>query len=156
MKPEELMITTSDVMVGDWVRITIEGQKYPAVVNSMKHYTEEIGVAYLAAPGDWEDGEGYDDIMPMKLTTAFLEGNGFKKFDFRDIEGQHQWSWWLDTLTSVTLWCRELNDNTEDGWMVRIESPLASCCLKVDYVHELQHVLRMCDIEKEFIIKETD
>ena len=91
-------------------------------------------------------------LEPIPLTPEILEKNGFKKFDFHDIEGQHQWSWWLDTLTSVSLWCRELNDDPKDGWMICIEGTLAMCCHKVEYVHELQQTLRICGIEKEIVV----
>ena len=93
-------------------------------------------------------------VRPIPLTSEILEQNGFKKFNFSDIEGQHQWTWWLDTLTSVSLWCRELNDNPKEGWMVRIDSPLASHCSKVEFLHQLQQTQRLCGIDKEITIKE--
>ena len=48
--------------------------------------------------------------------------------------------------------CRELADDPGDGWMVRIESPDATCCRRVESVHELQHALRLCGVEKEIIL----
>jgi hypothetical protein len=90
-----------------------------------------------------------NDFEPIEIDAKMLEANGFKMFNFHDIEGQHQWSWWRDTLTSVSLWCRELNDDPKDGWMIRIESSLATCCHKVEFVHQLQQTLRLCGIDKE-------
>ena len=149
---EELSV--KDLMINDWVNVVIEGEVYPSVITKMDRDTEDVKVAFLAVPGDWEEGDFFDEIQPIPLTSELLEYNGFKKFNFHDIEGQHQWSWWLDTLTSVSLWCRELNDDPKDGWMIRIESPLATCCHKVEYVHELQQTLRTCKIEKEITTKE--
>ena len=131
MKKEELMI-------GDWVWNTH---------NRQNEQVQEIGSGLVML--DYNDLYEYDEINPIPITSELLEQNGFKKFKLRDIEGQHQWSWWSDTLTSVSLWCRELKDDPKDGWMIRIDSPLATCCHKVEYVHELQHTLRTCKIEKE-------
>ena len=54
--------------------------------------------------------------------------------------------------TFVSLWCRELKDDTKEGWMLRIESPITSARTKIEYVHELQHALRLCGIKKEIEI----
>lgn len=136
MKPNELMI-------GDWVYNT-HNRKPEQVCEIMER------MVML----DYNDLYDYDEIEPIPLTAALLERNGFKKFGFHDIVGQHQWSWWIDTLISISLWCRELNDDPKEGWMVRIESPLVSCCHKVEYVHELQQTLRTCKIEKEIKLED--
>lgn len=129
----------NELMIGDWVK-----QKHSGLLLMVC----AVNPPYINAES--EDGQFLEDtIEPIPLTAALLERNGFKKFGFHDIEGQHQWSWWIDTLTSISLWCRELNDDPKEGWMVRIESPLVSCCHKVEYVHELQQTLRTCKIEKE-------
>ena len=141
MKAEELMITTSDVMVGDWVRITIEGEQYPAVVNSIKLNTEEIGVSFLAAPGDWEDGDGYDEIEPIPLTDEILKQNGFKYFhkNYASLGYEHPFQ----------LKMNEWPDENGLGGLWTICD-----MVEIRYVHELQHALRLCGIEKEIIIKE--
>ena len=70
-------MNTADVRVGDWVQITIEGHKYPAHVTTIRYYTAEIGVTYLAAPNDWKYCGGYDDIEPITLTPEIVQANGF-------------------------------------------------------------------------------
>ena len=125
MKAEEFMI-------GDWV-------------SPLGH----PGVRVQVRPEDYVNLMEYE---PIPLTPEILEKNGFKKHDMRVVEGQHEWSWWQDTLTLVSLWCRELEDNPEDGWMVNINSPYASCRCKVEYSHQLQHALRLCGIKKEIVL----
>ena len=88
-------------------------------------------------------------LEPIPITAEILEKNGFKKHGFKDIVGQHEWSLWLDTLSFISLWCRELNDDPKDGWMIRIESPLATCCHKIEHVHEMQNTLRIFGINKD-------
>ena len=132
-----------ELMIGDWVMNT--------------HYRKPEQVCEIRERMvmlDYNDLYDYDEIEPIPLASELLEQNGFKKFNFHDIEGQHQWTWWNDTQTSVSLWCRELNDDPKDGWMVRVESPFATCCHKVEYVHELQQTLRTCKIKKGIKVKE--
>ena len=131
-------------MAGDIVK-----QKHSGLILKVS----EIVPPYIRVEG--EDGQFHEDtVEPIPLAKEVFEQNGFKKFNFHDIEGQHQWTWWNDTQTSVSLWCRELNDDPKDGWMVRVESPLATCCYKVEYVHELQHTFRLTGIDKDIKVED--
>ena len=92
-------------------------------------------------------------IDPIPLTPEILEKNGFGKFDFPDIEKQHKWFLRLDTLSYISLWTRELNDNSSSGWMCNIEKQSAvSGCFMIVYTHELQHLLKLVGINKEIQI----
>lgn len=156
-------MTKKDVMVGDYLRVNRDGICIPkgTIVRVLEIDSENTfrekglkGSARCETMDDtWLSGGIWCDYLdPIPLTPEILEKNGFKKSIFRDIEGQHQWSWWRDTLTVVCLWMRELNDNPTDGWMIRIESTPAACCLKILSVHELQHTLKLCGIEKEIVL----
>ena len=167
MKAEELMITTSDVMVGDWVRITIEGEKYPAVVNSIKLNTEEIGVSYLAAPGDWEDGEGYDEIEPIPLTEAILKANGFEFIEAEKLINVRRSMCHLSRMSGEYRYV----DKTKKGFVIdfiglgysglhkewqviqMFGKDMVIDAGKANYVHQLQHCLKICGIEKEITLK---
>ena len=128
----------NELMIGDWV------------YNSRNHKNERVGgVGERWLMLDYNDVYEYEEIELIPLTPEILEKNGFMRFDFCGIEGGHQWSLWIDNLTSVTLWCRELNDNPKDGWMIRVESQLATCCYKIESVHQLQQTMRLCKINKE-------
>ena len=101
----------------------------------------------------WKEAYGESNSFePITPTPEILEKNGFRKYNLHEIKGQHQWTWWDDKSTSVSLWYRELNDDPKDGMMVRVDSPLVHGCIKVDYLHQLQHALRLCGIEKEIIL----
>ena len=123
-----------DLMIGDWVYNPFTRKKLRLAFGRDIDLAEELC------------------LEPIPLTAGILENNGFINYDFEHIAGQHKWSWWRDTGTLVSLWCRELNDDPRDGWMIRIESSDASCCCRVESVHELQHALRLCGIEKEIIL----
>ena len=150
-----------ELMIGDWVLFHDSGW------DSDGTKWHEDRICRIVSLGDgprleWtDDGEreewphaSYCDIEPIPLTSGILEANGFRKFNFQDIEKQHQWRWWLNKLASVSLWCRELNDDPKDGWMIRIESRDASCSCRIVSVHELQHTLHICKIDKEINLEE--
>jgi hypothetical protein len=132
----------NELMIGDWVKFKNSDLAHRVIAIA--------GKSIKVDKTHWYSANIFD---PIPLTLEILEKNGFKKFDFLHIEGQYyQWTWWENTLISVTLWCRELNNNTKDGLMLKIETLNFSLCLKVNCVHELQHALRLCGIEKEIII----
>ena len=138
----------SELMVGDWVynkhhKKNIRITPYDFFTHIYNEFDEQSLPPYTKPTFG-------RDLEPIPLTAEILEANGFKKFNFHGIEGQHQWSWWRDTLLSVTLWCRELNDDPKDGWMIRVESDFATHCHKVEFVHEVQHTLRLLGIDKDF------
>lgn len=139
-----------DLMVGDWVICT-----YPSINKPVK-------VMEIRTVGDKKviiDNNGINLVFrrtfidPIPLTPEILEKNGFGKFDFPDIEKQHKWYLRLDTLSYISLWTRELNDNSSNGWMCNIEKqPAASGCVMIVYTHELQHLLKLVGINKEIQI----
>ena len=117
-----------ELMIGDWVRIS-HCNKIGKVYRVDEANGDGNGWAAVI-DGDWHE----HDLQPIPLASELLEQNGFKKFNFQ--------------------WCRELNDNPKDGWMVRVESPLATCCYKVEYVHELQHTFRLTGIDKDIKVED--
>ena len=135
------MLTVQDLMVTDWVRITIEGHKYPAVVNTIKFYTEELEVAYLAAPGDWEDGYGFDDFEPIPLTPEILNLNGFKTTG-----GSTAWEMEIEkkyiNISGTGEFYFSLNVPYLTGYKWMMQD------VPINYVHELQHLLRQCGLTK--------
>ena len=128
----------TDLMIRDWVYNTH---------NRQNEQVAEIGSGLVMLA--YNDLYEFDEIEPIPLTKEILEKNEFKKSNFLHVDGQYQWMWWENTFISVTLWCRELNNDTKDGMMLKIEAPTITLCIKVNYVHELQHALRLCGIEKE-------
>ena len=77
-----------------------------------------------------------DDIEPIKLTEEILVKNGYKSaqgVDFYWIDEKKHCS--IKNYDGKRLFCYKQGIN--DVWLV------------VKYVHELQHLLRLCGIEKE-------
>ena len=69
----------------------------------------------------------WNEIQPIPLTQEILEKNGFI------CDG---WSWWYQDLRIVL--------STSKG-----VSLVCGRQKRFEFVHQLQHALRLCDIEKE-------
>lgn len=142
MKANEL--TCKDLMVGDCVfhrkygNVIIESidndfGDSPSVIvisENIKH-KEGYTYGYMLC--------GLEDIFPIPLTPEILENNGFHEEWDEDIK--------LMVCDSIIV---EIGNNYKlytDGKMYlhRVLAPLY-------YVHQLQHALRLCNIEKEIIL----
>jgi len=123
----------NELMIGDWV--FCEGQPIPSNVTIQS--IAEDGVWFM---GDKVEGAAtFDRIFPIPLTPEILEKNGFSFQNWWRIENgnptiylaEHYGSWWL----------------YQDDYLDTREY-----FAKIKYVHELQHALRLCGIDKEITI----
>ena len=119
----------NELMIGDWVRIK---DGYPFKM-------EDVSGTSLFRR--WtSDGEimipyGWNEIEPIPLTWEILEKNGFTRFGTGYIlKGEH---FGLDNPSNP--------NNYLDNYWLRISIK----AVNIKYVHELQHALRLCGIEKE-------
>lgn len=115
-------LTIKDLMIGDWVYNTH---------NRQNERVQEItsGLVMLA----YNDLYEYDEIEPIPLIPEILEKNGFV-VESRDCHGKPlQYCELVDGL-----WIDISGENFFEG--------------KLEYVHQLQHALRLCEIEKEIIL----
>lgn len=88
--------------------------------------------------------EKIENIEPISITPEILEKNGFVKQDYA--------GW----VISEDFGRRFMSYRTDyfDGLLkiVYAKDPLCDLCLKIKYVHELQHALRLCGIDKEIVL----
>lgn len=131
------MLNAKNLMIGDWVEI--DGK---------------IGtVSFL-------DKEGYINVAinetqmftrnpnPIQLTPEILEKNKMREFEHRN-PGQgdnliKKW-WHKDGSYYVSLY------SVGDEYTYTVGDSITRIC-RIRYVHELQHALQLCGIEKEIII----
>ena len=141
-----------DLMIGDWVKIS---------------HINKIGRVYRINRANgrgngWVaviDGDYHEDyIEPIPLTPEILEKNGWKhEFDKKDYmvlydlpkteskEGVNVWM----------MWCigeHNLDINKQSESILRYNLCHSRVCIPCDYVHQLQHALRLCGIEKEIVL----
>lgn len=75
-------------------------------------------------------------IHPIPLTPEILKKNGFKY--------RHSWGEWVHYNPSPLIDFTLLTG--EEGFYLDLPNA------KIEYVHELQHALRLCNIEKEIVL----
>jgi hypothetical protein len=126
MKTNELKAT--DLMIGDWLK---HYNGTPMQVTKIT--TEHFACAENRGMNCWEYNNKYE---PIPLTPEILEKNGFEDTICDAI--------WISTNCNL-LWkdgklknfCREEDDEV---------------CIPCEYVHELQHALKLCKIDKEIVV----
>lgn len=87
----------------------------------------------------------YDNIEPIPLTAEILEKNGFKKKKYSNLETLFYGEFKnYDFIYVRSFGCPEFeigNSFDEEGELQEFTT--------IKYVHELQHALKLCGIEKE-------
>ena len=127
MKVEELM-------TGDWYWWEAEGKKYPLQVtkDTFKLMDEDIS-----------------NFQPIPITKEILEKNGFER---ENLITSYNHYIGIDNRVSLNddFYCM----NSRNMWTVHIDSEyyctIAHC--ELTYLHELQHLLRICKINFEFSV----
>ena len=140
-----------DLMLGDWVRI-IDPDKYAGAIGKIYSLASLEG-AYFAV-NIKDVNYGYlrtdvfsEDISPIPLTPEILEKNGFE-----DI-GDDTWQltdipyrFWIDFLNH-RYGCEFDTSSYENE-----DSENRLYLYGIPDVHELQHALRLCGIDKEITL----
>ena len=124
----------NELMIGDWVM-----NKYDSI------QVREILEGGIN--GEWDGGECYgveayiDDIKPIPLTPEILEKNGF---DFVKSSLRHSiWNgYWLYEDLELGTCCLDRDNN----WPCFFN--LDDMNIKCEYVHQLQHALRLCGFDE--------
>ena len=87
-------------------------------------------------------------FQPIQLTPEILEKNGFR------VEHNIGFYALIGIDDRVELQNDKEYMNSRNEWYVHIDSEdystIASC--ELTYVHELQHILRLCKIDKEIVV----
>jgi hypothetical protein len=112
-----------DLMIGDLVNVNGLNLKVGAI------HADEIGVFDPDFKIYWCSDDGLDRIDPIPLTEEILVKNGWRKESIT-IDGDYA-NWHGEIPV-----CQE----EEEFNYERVE---------LTYVHQLQHLLRLCGIEKE-------
>ena len=136
MKANEL--SSRDLMVGDWL-IHANGTQMQVKRIVLEHFA--CGEKYT---NFWEYNNKF---MPIPLTPEILEKNGFE----RD-KNISLYNAYTGINSRVILHDDFMSMNSRNMWNVHVDSEdyctIANC--ELTYVHELQHLLKLCKINFEF------
>ena len=125
----------NELMIGDWVY-------RPACYDQVKEIrnTGVIGIDGMRGLIT------FSELEPIPLTPEILEKNGFRKSV--SPPGIHAKCYEIDNKDEK--YCLTIaNYNKYKRLLLDIDSEDSECFnIKCDYVHQLQHALRLCGIEK--------
>lgn len=124
----------NELMIGDWVR-KIEKGGHSVPVKIVALYDDNVdcrtrdGIIHTIS---------YDGIDPCPLTPSILERNGLELSstgsNFAEDTGY---------LLEISFYENEIL------WTINVNE---YDILKLEYVHELQHAIKLCRIEKEIVL----
>ena len=159
MKAEELMVADWVLAEGKPVHVTnisVLGGDVIRVMNPFMSYDIAYASNIIALSKGAKD---INKIEPIQLTEEILKKNGFKNDVIAQkaiiAEGASNFSVILISEDNRII----LNNideylNSFNKWHVHIdtEDMRTMCTSEITYVHELQHLLKLCKIEKEIIL----
>jgi hypothetical protein len=138
----------NELMIGDWV--VYDGDV--EYTNPIK--VEGIDIATGALVTSDREDVGIDNIQPIPLTGEILEKNGFYASEVSSHHIKYVCSTGpIDEFADIVLICGKDNKGKWhwDCLELRIHYYRGDIHqFKINYVHELQHAVRLCGIEKDF------
>lgn len=135
------MIAT-DLMIGDWVSYR---RDYPDRINGISANAYSV---YLIKDG-WIPIE---KINPIPLTPEILEKNGWKDISTHTLKGCDTFRLCLEQRSfDYTLTLKMRDYFRLDSYDDRVYT-LCEVNFGFKYVHQLQHALRLCGVEKEIVL----
>ena len=126
-------------MIGDWVKIS-HLNKIGKVYRIDRANGKGNGFAAVI-DGDYYEG----NLEPIPLTTEILEKNGFEKTWQDNFVYDNE-----DIGLIITFHPKETNYTNGIYDYIDIEKGCVTITeMPIEFVHQLQHALRLCGIEKE-------
>lgn len=137
----------NELMIGDWVRVKapyFKKNKAYRVVEVREHGYNAEATANIELPDEDDEASMTGEyIIGIPITPEILEKNGFTKSERYEV-----WKTISDDYElRITPWRVAVIFLDEDGSdKEEFSAP------RPKYVHELQHALRMCGIEKDIVL----
>ena len=120
-------MTIEELMIGDWYIWEAEGKQYKFQVNAATFSLTKEDIA---------------NFMPVPLTNEILEKNGFRLIQSDPTYISQGGVWLANWFHKCGL---ELGCNS-DGTGIYFN--VVDMNIPVKYVHQLQHILRICNVQE--------
>lgn len=117
------MIKVEELMIGDWIHVSS-----PMIDSNVRVDLDTLSMMELELE--------IIKYEPIPLTPEILEKNGWKELYYADDYANEE-------VEGISLWVSEDGKNSW-WWHAGVELVVA-----INYVHELQHALKLCGIDKE-------
>ena len=138
-------MNAKELMIGDWVHVDGKPQK---VIEILHH---GINPTYYSMSDEIEGYTHEEQIEPIPITKEILEKSGFVD----DLYSENRFILKGKDEEQVFYWFEEYGrHNSCNVFGANIENSHGHYFSgrNIRYVHELQHALRMCNIEKEIVL----
>lgn len=146
-----------DLMLGDWVYgIDGKGGKHPCRINTIDIYPQNRTPRVVTSGGY---GYQQENLEPIPLTPEILEKNGFGIEKTCSCATVYWWGEKVDgkiycnRTVEISFYPTPINGvdiltriETSSRWGDGVDK-IHSC--DINYVHDLQHALRLCGIDKQ-------
>jgi hypothetical protein len=148
-----------DLMIGDWVYLintvhnvsfpdngVIQDEGYTTTHTPIKITTvSENCVSYYSNKLELYITVSSEDIEPIPLTPEILEKNGIL---------YEKQSYYYVIEDNKDLECTYYIQQVQDDWAIGVDIGAYDCSVfaRIKYVHELQHALKLCGINKEILV----
>lgn len=134
----------NELTIGDYVKFLGRVRKIKSIVR------KDTGIE-ISFDGKNPVVVSLDEIEPVPLTPEILKKNGWKhEFDKTEYmvkyelaqEGKNCWMMWAIKEHNLDI---QRQDEKLNMYNLKVQR----VCIPCDYAHQLQHALRLCEIEKE-------
>lgn len=123
-----MSLVVEELQIGDWVTYCNESFQVDYIIR----ITNAIGLKYKGKNPNFGDGEiCAEDASPIPLAPKILEKNGWKEAQF-----WHEYQDGKNTIQSCLPDMRGIINGVEIQHF------------KCEYVHQYQHLLRLCGLEE--------
>lgn len=127
-----------DLMIGDWVYIT-EPDDFHGYIGKVVITNAETNYIAVRIPNMHLHDVFVEDLQPIPLTKEILDKNGFKEHRYYGyFIGQSNSGYYIYFDNNYLSIHQSGYDIIEFAWC--------------EYVHELQHALKLCEIKKEIVL----
>lgn len=146
-------MTATDLMIGDLVRIGDNIGEICSISAANHKYPDLIEYVLAGKFNESSHTIGLEKVLPIPLTPEILEKNGFKKYPYKNSY------WYCDEMLELfmKIVCIFPIKDRKIYSLLSTAAPRLTAgeddvYIRCDYVHELQHALKLCGIEKEIVL----
>ena len=129
-------------MIGDWVLV----KGVPTIVYDV----QESGINIEFRPFDawvYDSETSEEDISPIPLTPEILEKNGFEPIENKVVDEAYIFD--RNEFEEPDIIIRRFDFNDSFVLCTVMDN---TAIISIAYVHQLQHALLLCGIEKEIVL----
>lgn len=153
------IMKAEDLMIGDWIgwlptwkndetgEIEWDGDRNDPIIGKVGMLMKDCTTIDYCDDDYCDESIDVEDIglIPIPLTPEILEKNGFGFT--RNNNTDSVWNgWWIYEGLELAV----ANLNKEGNWPCFIN--IYDSNILCEYMHQLQHALRLCGIEKEIVL----